>query len=120
MLCLDTYALVELRNSNPKFEHILSQDFIIPDVTMAEFYWVLLREENKSVAYAWYRKFRPFCIHTDLAVLITAMEFRSQNRKLNMSFFDCAGYKTAERHGAKFVTGDSAFKGMKNVEFISA
>ena len=81
MLCLDTYALIEIKNNNPKYASIVNSDFIIPDLTLAEFYWVLLREEGKEIAYSWYRKFKPFHIKANIEILIQAMNFKYENKR---------------------------------------
>jgi predicted nucleic acid-binding protein len=47
------------------------------------------------------------------------MKFRIENRKQNLSFFDCAGYVFAMENGMTFVTGDREFRNMKGVEFVS-
>ena len=44
MRVLDTYALIEIRNENPKFAHLLNKPFIITDPTIAELYLVLMKE----------------------------------------------------------------------------
>ena len=43
---------------------------------------------------------------------------RSKARRLDISYADAIGYVMAERLGAKFLTGDDAFKGVSNVEFV--
>lgn len=41
---LDTYALIEIYLGNKKFTIYLDEDFVINDLTLAEFYGILLRE----------------------------------------------------------------------------
>ena len=116
MLCLDTYALVELETINPKYSFLLNKDFVIPDTTMAEFYTVLLQKHDERTADYWHRKFSAFCRPVSREVLIKAVKFRKENR--GMSFFDCVGYMFALENNIKFVTGDKAFKGRKGVEYV--
>jgi len=39
-------------------------------------------------------------------------------RKVNLSYADALGYEVAQRMGTKLLTGDEAFKGLENVEFV--
>ena len=50
MKVLDTYVLMEVYKGNKKFDRYLVEDFIINDLTLAEFFWVLLREVNETEA----------------------------------------------------------------------
>ncbi len=47
---LDTYDLMEISQGNPKFNIYLDSDFIITDLTLAEFYGVILRRYNEQTA----------------------------------------------------------------------
>ena len=39
-------------------------------------------------------------------------------RKVSLSYADGLGYEVAQRMEIKFLTGDEAFKGLENVEFV--
>ena len=41
-----------------------------------------------------------------------------ENKKQNMSFFDCVGYVYARENNIKFVTGDKEFEKKEGVLFI--
>lgn len=43
---------------------------------------------------------------------------RLKHQQKDLSIADCVGYVTAQRLGVKFLTGDKAFKGMKNVGWV--
>jgi len=117
MYCLDTYALAELHNNNPKFKNLLMQNFIIPESTLGEFYYVLLREHNIRTADYWVDKFRSFSKPLNLNIWLKALRFRSEHKE-NFSVFDCLGYLFSLENGLKFVTGDKEFKGKRGVMFI--
>ncbi len=119
MKCLDTYALVEINNGNPKFANLLSEDAVITDATIAEFYGYLYRKYDLKTADYWHRRLSFFCRPVSRGILIKAVVFRTDNSKLNLSFFDCVGYIFAVENGMKFVTGDREFKGKPHVEFLS-
>ncbi len=116
--CLDTYALVEIYKGNPKFSGYFEKGFIITDITLAEFYSVLLREENGETANYWIRKFEAYAIQIDRNVLLEAVKFRRKHSKTNISFFDAVGYIFSIKNGFYFVTGDKEFEKFKNVEFV--
>lgn len=115
--CLDTYALVEIANGNPAFVSYLNKEFVITDLTLAEFYAVLLREYNEKTADYWHKKLEHYSVTADKTVLIEAIKFRYEHRKSKISLFDAVGYIFSLRNGYIFVTGDKEFEDFKNVEF---
>ena len=118
MKCLDTYALVEIHEQNPKFLSLLNEDIVITDVTMAEFYMILYREHDNITADYWHRKLQTFCQPVPRNILIKAVQLRVDARKQDLSFFDCVGYTFALENNMDFVTGDKEFEKMKNVQFM--
>ena len=118
MLCLDTYALVEIWKANPKFSEIFSQDFVITDPTMAEFYIFLYKNESEILADEWHKKLAAYCRCVSRYVLIESLKYRTDNKKENLSIFDCIGYIYALENNMKFVTGDKFFKNKEGVLFI--
>ena len=114
---LDTYALIEIAKENVKFARYIKDDFNITDITLSEFYFVLLREENQSFAEYWFKKLKRYSMPVEKETLKEAMNFKYENRKNNISFFDAVGYIFALKNGYYFVTGDKEFENMKNVEF---
>ncbi len=118
MLCLDTYALVEIHNGNPKFVDLLNEDAAITDITMAEFYGDIYKKHNAATADYWHRKLSFICRNVPREVLIKAVRFRIDRKEQNLSFFDCVGYVFAKENGMKFVTGDKQFNQLEGVEFV--
>lgn len=115
--CLDTYALIEIAKSNPKFAEYLNSEFVITDLILAEFYSVLLREENESVADYWFKKLERYSVPVSKEILIEAVKFRYEYKKSNISFFDSVGYIFGIKNGYSFVTGDKEFEKLKDVDF---
>lgn len=116
MLCLDTYTLAEISKGNPKFIKLMEKDFVITDLTLAEFYGIILREYDELTANYWYRKMSLYSKPVDKLILAKAIKFRYQ--KKNISFFDAVGYVYSRESNYKFVTGDKEFKKLPNVEYI--
>ncbi len=115
--CLDTYALVEISKGNHKFAEYLNSNFIITDLTLAEFYSVILREEGEKTADYWFRKLERCSLFVSKEILIEAIKFRHEHKKTGISFFDAVGYIFALKNGYYFVTGDKEFEKLPNVEF---
>lgn len=118
MLCLDTYALMEIKQENPKFVHLLNEKFELPDPIMAEFYSVLYREKGVSEADYWHERLKHYCRIASREILIKALKYRIDNKKEDLSIFDCIGYIYALENNLKFVTGDKEFKNKEGVLFI--
>ena len=115
--CLDTYALVEIAKGNPKFVNYLNSAFVLNDLTLAEFYLVLLREDGEKVADYWFKKLERYSLPASKELLIEAIKFRYENRKTDISFFDAVGYIFSLNNRYLFVTGNKEFKKFANVEF---
>ncbi len=115
--CLDTYALVEIYLGNKKFAEYLNLEFVINDLTLAEFYGVLMREYGLEEAEKWLRKLERYSAMVKREILIEAIKFRYEHRKQDVSFFDAVGYIFSLKNGYYFVTGDKEFENLPNVEF---
>ncbi|HLC84601.1 MAG TPA: PIN domain-containing protein [Candidatus Nanoarchaeia archaeon] len=118
MNCLDTYALVEIAKGNPAYAGLFEQDFVVADETLAEFFWVNLRDFGMGSAEEWHLKLGPYGRQVSQDLLVRAMKYRYDHRKEDVSFFDCVGYVFAQENGFIFVTGDKEFKDKKGVLFI--
>mgnify|MGYP001605057381 CR=1 FL=1 len=118
MLYYDTYILVEIKQENPKFIKFLDQDFIINDMTMAEFYIIIYKEKGQSEADYWHKRLASYCHPVSREILIKALKYRIDHKKEDLSIFDCVGYIYALENNLKFVTGDKEFKNKEGVLFI--
>ena len=118
MNCLDTYALVEIREGSLAYAGIFDKEFIITDCTLAEFYWVNVRDFGVEYAKEWHEKLSAHGTSVSQEVLIAAMQYRYDHKKEDLSFFDCVGYLFAQEEQFTFVTGDRQFKHKKGVLFI--
>jgi hypothetical protein len=90
---------------------------VITDLTLAEFYAVLLREEGERVADYWFKKLEKYAKISSKEVLVEAVKFRYANKKTNISFFDAVGYIYSVQNGFYFVTGNKEFEKFDFVEF---
>ncbi len=115
---LDTYALCEIARGNVRFAQYTTEEFIINDLTLAEFYGVILREHGEELAQHWLNKLKPYSQSVQPKLLTCAVTFKIQHAKKNLSFFDAVGYVCALENKALFVTGDKEFEKLKGVEFV--
>ncbi len=107
--CLDTYILIEIFLGNI--------EFVITDLTLAEFYGVLLRDYGEADANLWSEKLERYAVPVEKEILKEAIKFRHKNKKSGISFFDAVGYIFSLKKGLQFVTGDKEFEKFKGVEF---
>ncbi len=118
MFCLDTYALAEIGEGNPKFLDFLNKEFVITDFTMAEYYSVLYKDNKEDKAIYWHSRLSAFCEPVSRDILIKALKYRIDNKKKNLSIFDCIGYIYSLENNLQFVTGDKEFENQEGVVFI--
>ncbi|MBI5393082.1 PIN domain-containing protein [Candidatus Woesearchaeota archaeon] len=118
MKCLDTYILMEIAQGNNNFLSYIQEDFVITSETLAEFVWVILRDQDEMTAEYWYQKLISYSNNVDASLLVEAMKFRHKHKQQKLSFFDCVGYIYSCHNKIVFVTGDKEFRSMKNVEYI--
>ena len=118
MNCLDTYALIEVAKGNSEYVKLFEKEFLITNETLAEFFWVVLRDFGSRLAEEWYKKLASYGTDVKQSLLIEAMRYRFEHKKENLSFFDCVGYLYAQTENHLFVTGDKEFKDKKGVLFI--
>ena len=116
--CLDTYALIEIILENPKYSFLVNQHFVITNLTLVELYKTMLKKFGKEIALIWYDKFKPYCEDVDIDLLVKAVDFQYENRREDVSLFDCIGYIFSLENNLTFVTGDKAFKNKNGVLFI--
>jgi len=79
-----------------------------------------MKEIYRAKGYSdyWLRKVEKIAISVNRTILIKAVKFRHENKKRNLSFFDCVGYIFAIENNMKFVTGDRQFEDREGVEYI--
>jgi len=114
---LDTYTLIEMNNENSNYKKYREAELVTLLENLAEMYYIISRDKGKDEAESNFRQFLIIGKVMPPGLIPLAMEFRLSNRKeKNFSYFDSFGYVYALENNMKFVTGDRAFRGMKNVE----
>jgi len=120
MYFFDTYALLEIFYGNERYRKYLDEDVITTKLNLMEIYYHMLREEGEDFANQYYDETVEYAIDFDDRDIKESMRFRlnMKKEKKNLSYVDALGYVIAEKLGIKFLTGDNAFEGMDNVEYV--
>lgn len=116
--CLDTHSLLEIASGNPKFAEHITSDFVVTDISLAEFFAVLLKEGDEQLVQHWHDKLEKHSVQVDKRVLINAQKFRHLHGKQQISFADAVSYVYSLLNNHPFVTTEKEFEGFSNVEII--
>ncbi|MBI2232813.1 MAG: PIN domain-containing protein [Candidatus Aenigmarchaeota archaeon] len=114
----DTYALIEISRNSPNFTHLIDEVIVTTKFNLAELIFVSLAEFGEEKAKLTFEKFKDSEEAVSDEILFKAMLFRLKHKKKGFSYADCIGYVFAMENNMRFLTGDDAFKGMENVEFV--
>jgi predicted nucleic acid-binding protein len=97
-------------------QHELSTSLL----NLIELYYILLKDEDEQEADKSFLAFKQFEVEMIDDDVRRAMKFRlaCKAKKENISYSDAIGYTMAKRLDANFLTGDDAFKGKPQVEFL--
>ena len=114
---LDTYAIIEIIKGNANYAKFLTGNFFTSVFNLYELYYLLLRDFNREIAERQFLRFKQNAIKISDIAIFNASEFRLKNVKKHYSYTDALGYSLSLENDFLFLTGDDAFKGLKNVEF---
>ncbi|OIO25857.1 hypothetical protein AUJ14_03120 [Candidatus Micrarchaeota archaeon CG1_02_55_22] len=114
----DSYAIVEMMKANPAYERFRKERVYTTIANLAEVYYYSLRAAQVSSYRAMVMRLKPEFLQPSLADWEAAAQFKYENRDKRLSYVDCLGHSLAGKHGLTFLTGDAAFKGMRNVEHV--
>ncbi len=115
---LDSYALIEMLEGNPKFDHYNDTDFSITKLNLIEIHYYLIKKHDPR-AIEITESLAVSVVEFDLSVIFDANKFRLKNKPKEFSTADCIGYVCALKNKLQFVTGDSEFEGLPGVEFVT-
>ncbi|MBI2142806.1 PIN domain-containing protein [Candidatus Woesearchaeota archaeon] len=117
---LDTYALIELGKTNPRYLDLVKGAKLITNklnITELAYYLKRTDHRNEEIALVFSNMAKHHVDASDNALLSAVfLKFRYKSRKL--SYIDCIGYFIAMENGAKFLTGDEKFSDIDKVEFV--
>jgi hypothetical protein len=116
----DTYALVEVARGNPKYRPYAERGFVTTLFQLFEFYHHAERLLGTERARTLYAGFRPQVIDVLDDWIFAASAFRLKHNRKGFSYADALGYVAADAPGVEFLTGDEAFRGLRNVHLVKA
>ncbi len=115
---LDTYAIVEMVKGNQNYIKYLDSDCHTTIMNLYELYFTLLKNFGKEFAEKHFKMLLSLKIELKDEYIPKACDFKLRLHKSNISYVDALGYIIALENGFKFLTGDIAFNGLDNVEFV--
>ena len=118
MYFFDSYAILEIIKGNVSYEKYKTDTPICTIFNLVEVHQALLRLFNKQTADYWVNKCDYVLLDITKEDIISASDFRFENRKRKLSSIDCIEYSLAKRNDLKFLTGDKEFENMEGVEFV--
>ncbi|MBI2144409.1 PIN domain-containing protein [Candidatus Woesearchaeota archaeon] len=114
----DTYAIIEIYEGDVAFAKYAGMAFFTTKLNLFELHQYFLRSGNEMFADAEIEKYAPHLQSFDVEMIKKASKFRKKHKGENLSMTDCIGYVSAKEKGLVFLTGDSMFEGLENVEFV--
>lgn len=114
----DSYAFIEILRGSQEYSRFVKTEFATTRLNLMEVYYWLLNKFGKSAADTFYNETVQFTVEISDEIIKEAMMFRMYHKSKNLSYIDCIGYILAKANDLKFLTGDSQFKLMDNVEFV--
>lgn len=115
---LDSYAIIEILKSNPDYEKFSEVSAVSTRINLVEVAYHLLRSFSEEKAARILNSLKLKVIEIEESHVYKIAFFRKENAKKKFSYIDCIGYVLAKENSMKFLTGDSQFKNMPNVEFV--
>lgn len=117
----DSYALVAFLEGNDRYVRLFRRKALATTaLNVLEVYATLLRRMSAAEAREIGSALLPLTISVAPEVALAAGEFRHRMRSAHKvcSYIDAWGYAAATELGIPFLTGDPAFRGLENVEFV--
>jgi len=118
MFYFDSYAIIAILKGEETYLKYKVAEMITTRFNLMEVYYWMFNNLGKSKADEFFEETKKFCMVVKDDRIKQAMIFRAQNRNKKLSYVDCIGYILAKFLNIKFLTGDKAFRGMENVEFV--
>lgn len=115
---LDSYAIIEILKGNPRYEKFSEKIAATGKVNLIEVAYHLAQYFPEEKALQIIDSLKIKIIEIKETEITKIAFFRKEHSKKKFSYIDCIGYIIAKENNLKFITGDQAFNGMPNVEFV--
>jgi len=114
----DTSAIIEIVGGNERYRIYSTIKASITLFNLAEIYWIVLNKIGEAEAEEAYNTYKELVIDSGEEIIKEAMKFRKTYKNKGFSYADSIGYMCAKKNNMKFLTSDSQFKDLDNVEFV--
>ena len=114
----DSYAVIELTKGNPRYAKYSEAVVTLTLFNIVEIVYSARQELGEEKAGQVYDQFIDCVQDVDKAMIMEALELKRKYKKRDLSYTDCIGYAFARQRNLRFLTGDSKFEDLENVEFV--
>ena len=117
----DSYAVLAFTSGNQAYKpYFTEHNGVLTKLNLLEIYSRCLVEYNAKVATSIAEAFSKYVIDFGLRDIAGAMNLRLNLKRKgrDISYADAVGYYLSAKLGAKFLTGDQAFRDLTGVEFV--
>ena len=114
----DTYAIFSIIQGKPTYARFTNAPIKLTIFNLIELYFLLSRDFGDKKAKEIYYLFKECIVEISDELVFDSMKFKLAHRNQKLSYADCIGYFTARRQGLQFLTGDTQFQHLPNVEFV--
>lgn len=114
----DSYALIEILLGSPRYTRYSDTPVTTTVLNLIEVTYYFLDHYGEEKARKVCAALSEYVVDISSDDIMAALRFRLQNKKKSLSYADCIGYAYAMCNNLGFLTGDDAFKGLRNVEFV--
>lgn len=114
----DTFALVELARDAAAYAPYKAAPIFTHQGNVYEYIAARLRAVTEPKVRDEVRRMAPNLLEAATDDLFAAAAFRQDHADRRVSYVDALGWVLARKNGMRFLTGDRAFKGIENVEFV--
>lgn len=112
----DTYAFFEILEGNQAYKKYQDVEAVTTIFNLAELNYSLKKEKGKAFADATVENYANCLVDVTIEDVKEAMDLKVQKKSLSIP--DVIGYTIAKKLKVKFLTGDSEFENLPNVEFV--
>jgi hypothetical protein len=115
----DSYAVLAYLSDNPGYSTYFEKNTgVLTRLNLMEIHYAIFRVHGARAAHEVLEAYSALEIDFSLPDVEAAMKLRYELRNLGLSCADALGYHISRKEGMKFLTGDRAFVGLPNVEFV--
>ncbi|MDV3244424.1 MAG: hypothetical protein LYZ66_04520 [Nitrososphaerales archaeon] len=117
----DSYAVLAFTSGHTGYRRYFEEhDGVLSKLNLLEIAYRTLEQHGPKAESDILETFSKYIIDFGLGDMADAMKLRLElkRRGRGMSYADALGYSLSRKMGIKFLTGDTAFRGLSGVEYL--